>query len=675
MSYIRNKLKQFIKKRKEEIEQERQIEKMFHLEEIYRFWRKRQDKKRAILNLKWKKLKEFDEVVLIRFWRSEEIITEIKEDEVVLIVDEYFYKLRKKHFKLFVKDAEKYPIWIVENVWKYFIDVWVNKPLYKFILKEEVDIHLFVNDITFRRWLEWLDLLEKWKRQDLINFFVLWNIPEKNLPSEEVDLKLPEDIKLNQYQLNFVKNSLRFENFLLLHWPFWTGKTTSLIGTILANIEKWNKLLVTADSNTAVDNILLRLKKYLEPWEMVRVWTFTKMISESDWNYSIYNLLEKHKKYDKIKRLEVEIEKLKNKQAQFKKPVPALRRWLSDMQIHRLAASWKTYRWLSLKIIWSMSNWLLVQKQIDRLVEEKEKIKNQIIDEIISNAKVILSTNSMCFSEYLKDKKFDIAIIDEWSQATFPSTLLPILLSEKFIIAWDHKQLPPTVLNPDSKYLNKSLFETLIDLVFSNWYTDQYYNLLQIQYRMNETLMQFPNQYFYNGKLEAADIVKNIKLEDIVWKKAWKYINTQEVLYWFDLKWRQKLHWDSKSYYNLEEINFIGDLLKELFNLGIKSEYIWIISPYSAQVSLLKDKFEGLWVEINTIDGFQWREKEIIIISWVRTEKLGFLTDPRRLNVAITRSKRLLVNIWDINNLKSDKFFSEYYNFILKRAKFVFLYN
>jgi hypothetical protein len=88
-----------------------------------------------------------------------------------------------------------------------------------------------------------------------------------------------------------------------------------------------------------VDNILLRLKKYLEPGKMVRVGTFTKLVSQSDWDYSIYHLLEKHPKYEKIKQLEIEIDKLKQKQSQYKKPVPSIRRGLSDVQIHRLAAA------------------------------------------------------------------------------------------------------------------------------------------------------------------------------------------------------------------------------------------------------------------------------------------------------------------------------------------------
>ena len=668
MNYINKKLKEFVKNRKREIEEERQIEKLFHLEEIYKLGRKRQEKKRAVLNLKGKKLKEFDEVMLIRFGRSEPIETEIKEDEVVLIVDEFFYKLRKKSFQQFVRDAEKYPIWMVENVWKYFMDVWVNKPLYKFVLKEEVDIHLFVNDITFRRWLEALELLEKWKRQDLVNFFIFGNLPETNISADsQSDLVYAPSLDLNEFQISFVEKSLKFNHFLLLHWPFGTGKTTTLIWTILDNINQWKKLLVSADSNTAVDNILLRLKRYLEPGQMVRVGTFTKLVSQSDWDYSIYHLLEKHPKYEKIKQLEIEIEKLKQKQSQYKKPVPSIRRGLSDVQIHRLAAAWKTYRWLSLKTLWSMSNWLLIQKQIERLLTEKEEIKTKIINEIIKNAQVVLSTNSMCFSEYLKDKKFDIAIIDEGSQATFPSTLLSILLANKFIIAWDHKQLPPTVLNPNSKLLIKSLFETLIDLVYSNRYQDQYYHLLQIQYRMNEILMEFPNKYFYNWKLKAADEVKNITLADLIGEKAGKWIDSKKVLYWFDIKWKQILHWESKSLYNLEEIDLVGKIIKELFSLWVKPERIGVISPYSAQVNKLKEKYENLRVEINTVDGFQWREKEIIIISWVRTEKIWFLSDPRRLNVAITRPKRLLINVWNSKNLQSDKFFKEYLKFIKQK--------
>jgi superfamily I DNA and/or RNA helicase len=180
-------------------------------------------------------------------------------------------------------------------------------------------------------------------------------------------------------------------------------------------------------------------------------------------------------------------------------------------------------------------------------------------------------------------------------------------------------------------------------------------------------LMEFPNKYFYNGKLKAAEEVKNITLADLIWKKAGKWINSKEVLYWFDIKWKQILHWESKSLYNLEEIELVGKIIKELFSLWVKPQRVGVISPYSAQVNKLKEKYEELGIEINTVDGFQWREKEIIIISWVRTEKIWFLADPRRLNVAITRPKRLLINIGDSQNLQSDKFFKEYLKFIREK--------
>ena len=705
---LRKRLKEYINFRKKYINIERETEKMFHLEEIYKLGRQREKNKRAVLSLKWKKLREFDDIVLIRFGRKLPFEVEIKEGEIVLIVDEKFYKLRKNHFKVFAKEADKYPLWTVENIWKQFIDIWVNKPLPFFVLKDEVDIHLFVNDVTFRRQEEALDWMLKRKDQQWARIVTLllgskdyrWWIrwwsddklssenhlkesSDQSLLSSENPLKKSSDkslfnfkvkflslwLKFNQYQLQFIQKSLNFSDFLLLHWPFGTWKTTTLVWTILALVQQWYKLLVTADSNTAVDNILIRLAKLgiYKPWEMVRVWPFTRLVWDNLFNYSIYWAIEQHPKYKKIKQLEIEIEKLKKRQSVFQKPVPSIRRWLSDVQIHRLAASWKSYRWLKVKTIWSMSNWLLIQKQIDRLIEQKEQIRQNIISDIIENAKVVLSTNSMVFSDFIKWHFFDIAIIDEWSQATEPSTIMPIVLSNKFIIAWDHKQLPPTVLSEEAKPLKKSLFERLIELINKAECLSDRYHLLQIQYRMNEVLMQFPNKMFYDWKLKSDESVKNISLKDLIWMKKWKYIISNQVLYWFDVEWKQKIEKDTKSLYNTKEIEVIYKIVKDLINLWLGTSNIWIISPYAAQVQRLKNRFSDLEnLEINTVDGFQWREKEVIIISWVRTEKLGFLIDRRRLNVAITRAKRLLINVWNMKNLRSDKIFAEYEKFISK---------
>jgi len=660
---------------KKYIEIERNEEKSLHIQEIYNLWPKREKKYKAVLNYKWKKIQDLDDVSLIRFGRKTPFETEIKEQDIVVILPIFFYKFKEAWLKEFEKKLENMPLWTVHYVWKQFIDVWVNKPFPEWILKSNVDLHLFVNDVTFKRQEEALDLLPKFKSNH-INFIVYSWAKQQNILADKLDFEIKVSkqnfqsvSKLNKYQKEFVQKSLDFNLFLLLHWPFWTWKTTTLIESIIQNYKKWEKILVAADSNTAVDNILVRLAKFdlFKPWEIVRVWPYTRL-AQAYAGYSIYELMEKHSLSKKLRQLDIEIDKLKKQQSNYKKPVPSIRRWLSDEQIHHFAAIKKAFRWLKPKQLVSMSNWLLIQNQINSVVEEKEKIKQIIQDEIIDNAKIILSTNSMCFSDFLKWEKFDLVIIDEWSQATEPSCLLPIILWEKFIIAWDHKQLPPTVLSDSAQPLKTSLFERLIDYI-ENEKIEFVKTLLEIQYRMNEKLMQFPNKEFYGGKLKADESVKNITLKDIVWDKQVWELKTSECLYWFNIAWKQIKDKNTNSIYNLEEINLVKEIVNDLMELWVKENDIWVISPYSAQVSKLKDKIKN--IEINTVDGFQWREKEIIIISWVRNEKLWFLIDYRRLNVAITRSKRMLINVWNMNNLKMDKIFKKYESYIKNVWKFI----
>ena len=660
---------------KKYIEIERNEEKSLHIQEIYNLWPKREKKYKAVLNLKWKKVQDLDDICLIRFWRKTTFQTEIKEQDIIVILPTFFYKFRDLWLKEFEKKLENMPLWTVHYVWKQFIDVWVNKPFPDWVLKADVDLHLFVNDITFKRQEEALDLLPKIKSNN-VKFIVYSWAKYQNLPTEEINFeikvkktKITPISNLNQYQKDFVEKSLDFNLFLLLHWPFWTGKTTTLVETILQNYKKWEKILVAADSNTAVDNILLRLVKFdiFKTWDIVRVWPYTRL-AQAYAGYSIYELMEKHTLSKKVRQLDIEIDKLKKQQSNYKKPVPSIRRGLSDDQIHRFAAIKKAFRWLKPKQLISMSNWLLIQNQINSIVEEKEKLKQIIQNEIIENAKIILSTNSMCFSDFLKWEKFDLVIIDEWSQATEPSCLLPIILWKKFIIAWDHKQLPPTVLSDKAEPLKTSLFERLIKYIEKNKLLDVK-TLLEIQYRMNEKLMQFPNKMFYDGKLKADEKVKNITLVDLIWKKQKDFILTSECLYWINVAWKQVKDANTNSIYNLEEVKLVEKLVNDLLELWVSENDIGIISPYSAQVSKLKDKIKN--VEINTVDWFQWREKEVIIISWVRNENLWFLVDYRRLNVAITRAKRMLLNVWNIDNLRADKVFKEYESYIKNVWRFV----
>ena len=146
----------------------------------------------------------------------------------------------------------------------------------------------------------------------------------------------------------------------------------------------------------------------------------------------------------------------------------------------------------------SMANWIEKNKDVDELHDAIKDLENNIIYDIVDKSDVILSTNSSAALEAIEKTKFNIAIVDEASQATIPSVLIPIAKAQKFVLAGDHKQLPPTIISSKAHELEDTLFEELI-----NKYPDKS-ALLNTQYRMNQLLMEFPNSEFYNSKLDSA---------------------------------------------------------------------------------------------------------------------------------------------------------------------------
>ena len=268
-----------------------------------------------------------------------------------------------------------------------------------------------------------------------------------------------------------------------------------------------------------------------------------------------------------------------------------------------------------------------------------------MIRDIIETSAVILSTNSSAALESIARTKFDVAIIDEASQATIPSVLIPIAKAHRFILAGDHKQLPPTIISDKAQGLEKTLFEELIRIYpFKS-------QLLNIQYRMNSLLMKFPNSEFYNNNLKSDSSVDDIDINDIInsddKEDAMLFIDTSNI---DDIG--EKHLKDSKSIINQLEADIAVKFANDYLKLGLEETDIGIISPYADQVKIIQDRTP---VEVKTVDGFQGREKEIIIISTVRSNEdgnIGFLRDLRRLNVAITRAKRKLIIIGNINTLK-----------------------
>ncbi len=432
------------------------------------------------------------------------------------------------------------------------------------------------------------------------------------------------------------------------------------------------KVLACAESNVAVDNLVERLIGKTKIVRLGHPSRVAKNLIES----TIFFQVEQAKKYKRIKKLRDKVEELIKLRDEFLKPTPQRKRGLSDEKILHLAKIQRAKRGIKVEDIVSMAEWIKLQRKINELVKEIEKIEEKIAKEIILESNVVLCTNSSCALEILKDFEFDVAVIDEATQATIPSVLIPIAKAKKFILAGDHKQLPPTILSERAKPLSETLFEKLIE----NY--PQKSVLLDTQYRMNEILMEFPNKEFYQGKLKTDPSVKNITLVDFGIEKKkfggfWEKILDPKIPISFldtsksERKFERK-RLGSTSKENPLEVEIVDQILKRLFKMGVKKEWVGVITPYQDQLDLLREKL-GQKVEINTVDGYQGREKEVILISFVRSSKekiLGFLTDLRRLNTAITRAKRKLICVGDAETLKSHPTYERFLNFIKENGTF-----
>ena len=305
----------------------------------------------------------------------------------------------------------------------------------------------------------------------------------------------------------------------------------------------------------------------------------------------------------------------------------------------------------------SMAKWIEYNQEIDEAHTNIKRIENKMIRNIIEESDVILATNSSAALDSIAKTKFDVAIIDEASQSTIPSILIPIAKAHRFILAGDHKQLPPTIISNRAGELENTLFEELIK---------RYPNksqLLNVQYRMNKLLMKFPNSEFYNNSLKSDSSVDNININDMLDleydEEALLFMDTSNIE-----NNRENHLKDSKSIINNLEAKIAINVANDYLTAGIDEEDIGIISPYADQVKIIQDKTP---VEVKTVDGFQGREKEIIIISTVRSNyngNIGFLSDLRRLNVAITRAKRKLIIIGNKNTLKNNPTYARLIDFV-----------
>lgn len=598
---------------------------------------KREELGRAVNKVKGKRLGKELGLEIVQFGRSERIDTEISVGDMVLVSTDN--PLRSDLTGTVTEKGGR------------FIKVAFDKRIPKWALKKKVRLDLYANDITFRRMEDNLKHLNL-KGKNALEYMLSDRDPKKNRPTPYISYI---DESLNDSQKSAIENSLSSENFYLIHGPFGTGKTRTLVELISQETRQNHKVLATAESNAAVDNILERLMEN-KKLNLTRL-GHPQRVSKNNITYSLAYKVENHKMNRKIKKIHKKIDKLIEKRSSYTKPTPQYRRGYGDYDILYQASKGKGGRGISPDRMQSMAQWIEYNQQIDEAHSEIKRMEHRMIKNIIDESDVILATNSSSALEAISKTKFDVAVIDEASQATIPSILIPIAKAHRFILAGDHKQLPPTIISARAGELEETLFENLIEMY------PHKSSLLNVQYRMNSLLMKFPNSEFYSNNLKSDASVDDITINDILdsdgYEEALLFLDTSNI------RDNEENHLkDSKSIINALEADIAVNVAGDYISAGIDADDIGIISPYADQVKIIQEKTP---VEVKTVDGFQGREKEIIIISTVRSNydgNIGFLNDLRRLNVAITRAKRKLIIIGNRDTLKSNPTYERLIRFV-----------
>nr|WP_114457697.1 MULTISPECIES: IGHMBP2 family helicase [unclassified Halanaerobium] len=546
-----------------------------------------------------------------------------------------------------------------------------------FVYGKNLRLDLYVNDISFQRMFTALEQVKNCPKKMKKKRDLLLNKVKPAYSEKEIEVL---NNNLDEYQKKAVEKSLKAEDIFLIQGPPGTGKTITAVEIIKNNIEVNNSVLAAADSNIAVDNLVELLAA--EDIDVLRIGhpiRITKSLREHTLDYMVLE----HPDYKKAEKLRDEVSELINEQEDYIHPSGKYRRGLSDQEIREYAEKGIDHhvRGIKPKIINEMAVWLELQSKINNYFSRIKELEQSAVNELIEKADVVCTTNITAGSELLEDKFFDLSVIDEATQSTEPSALIPYLKSRKTILIGDHKQLPPTVLSKEvlKQGLDRSLFERFMEL-----YGEEFSYQLKIQYRMHKKIMEFSSREFYNSNLEAAEEVAEHTLKDIGVAVdsdgsdcfADKVLFEDYPVVFLDtseMEAAERSLSGSNSYDNPVEAEIVLDIADKAVKWGVDEKDLAVITPYKDQVDLLYQhcKFEN--IEINTVDGFQGREKEMIIFSSVRSNSkgnIGFLRDLRRLNVALTRARRKLVFIGDINTISKHKTYKSLVDYIRENGLF-----
>ena len=490
---------------------------------------------------------------------------------------------------------------------------------------EPVGVQLSFDETSYKMMFDALDRVMRAKNNRLAHLRDLFYT--KSIKTEHFTFSPLRFPYLNATQEQAVNEVLRAKDVMVVHGPPGTGKTTTLVEAIRETLMRENQVLVCAQSNMAVDWISERLVDRGIP--VLRIGNPTR-VNDKMLSFTYERRFEAHPDYPALW---------------------AIRKTIREIRQHRRRGDEKYHQ------------------KIERLKSRATEIEIRINQELFGDARVIACTLVGSANRLLQGMKFATLFIDEAAQALEAACWIPMRKVNRVVLAGDHCQLPPTVKSLAALHggLGKTLMERIVET------HPEAVSLLRVQYRMNEEIMRFSSDYFYGGHVESAPEVKYRGILD--YDDPIEWIDTS------DIDAREEFVGESFGRINKTEAELTLAVLERYYEkigkervLGERID-VGVISPYRAQVQHLRQlikkraffkPFRHL-ISVNTVDGFQGQERDVILISLVRANdegQIGFLRDLRRMNVAITRARMKLIILGNRLTLASHPFYKKLYEHI-----------
>lgn len=489
--------------------------------------------------------------------------------------------------------------------------------------QDALGVQLFFDETSYRLMFEALDRVIRARSGRLAD---LRDIFYTKAPASRYTFDAMRFPWLNASQEKAVNEVLWAKDVAVVHGPPGTGKTTTLVEAIFETLRRESQVLVCAQSNMAVDWISEKLVD--RGINVLRIGNPTR-VNDKMLSFTYERRFEAHPDYPQLWSIRKAIRELR--------------------QQRKHADSW--------------------HQKMDRLKSRATELELRIRSSLFGEARVIASTLTGAANRVLEGEKYSTLFIDEAAQALEAACWIAIRKTGRVILAGDHCQLPPTVKSIMA--LKGGLGKTLMERIVEN--KPETVTLLKMQYRMNEQIMKFSSEWFYHGMVESAPTVSHRGILDYDTPMMW--IDTAEC------DGKEEFVGENFGRINRAEaeltLQTLQQYLEKIGKQRILEESIdvGIISPYRAQVQLLRKELRKReffrpyrhLLTVNTVDGFQGQERDIILISLVRSNDggdIGFLRDLRRMNVAITRARMKLIILGSSETMTSHLFYKKLYEYV-----------